>query len=590
MSVAQPIPLLYSGQVGQYFGTEYEALPQNVHETVRSTGDLISAQGLIYLGKLNCSQFSEIEVYAYATIDRRCAMSLMAGQSGLCGIDCVSKFADGSFLTTTTAQVLHNAYDEQNLFRISMPGMTAVELLAQHLDYVSDFETRCGEAQPGFEALLSIAQMVDEYTLRQQSNPGHFFLQLSGGFAQAGMAQVMDCDDDEFDEDDEDEFDGDHGQIVYDESDASPLIKAILQNDRAQVASLLQSGAELNPKGWDVVIPLVAAVYAGHPEMIQQLVAAGANVDRLDLEVNARPIGMAIKQARPDLVRLLLDLGASPEGGDLEETGLAVAVRENNLPILQMLLEAGADPNSGMEDDCRVIMLAADRLEMVQLLVAHGADVSAWSQGETAIMIAAYSLNQAVYDYLYPLVDDETRAYADENGTKEFEKARKSQARKSNKLAEKLGDAALYGKAAKVQQLISEGAEVNAITDCGKSPLMLAAMYGHVAAMEALLDAGADLNLLGDEEFDEGQTALMYIASSFFAKNRAAVIQLLFDRGADLNIQDAQGRSALMVAGENTDAVKALVDLGADVNLRDHEGNTAFTRGSWAVQKLLRPS
>jgi hypothetical protein len=53
---------------------------------------------------------------------------------------------------------------------------------------------------------------------------------------------VMGGDDDE-EEFEEEESDKDQDSIMYDESDASPLIKAILQNDRSQVASLLQSGS-----------------------------------------------------------------------------------------------------------------------------------------------------------------------------------------------------------------------------------------------------------------------------------------------------------------------------------------------------------
>jgi ankyrin repeat protein len=299
---------------------------------------------------------------------------------------------------------------------------------------------------------------------------------------------------------------------------------------------------------------------------------------------------MAIKQNRPDLVKLLLDAGASPEGGDLEETGLAMAIRHDNLPILQMLLEGGADPNMGMEDDYRAIMSAAfyGRLEMVKLLVAYGADVNAWSQGETAIMSAASNAHQAVYDYLYPLLDAETRRYADKHGQKEIARAIKRKAREANKIQEKLGDAALYGKLAKVQQLLSEGADPNAITECGKSPLMLAAMYGHKSVLEALLDAGADPNLGSDEQFEEGTTALMYIASSFFASNRAEVIKLLVDRGADLNAQNDKGQTALLLALQNTDAVKASIEAGADLNLRDNNGNSAMMLGTWAVQRLLR--
>ncbi|NES93075.1 MAG: ankyrin repeat domain-containing protein, partial [Okeania sp. SIO2B9] len=36
-----------------------------------------------------------------------------------------------------------------------------------------------------------------------------------------------------------------------------------------------------------------------------------------------------------------------------------------------------------------------------------------------------------------------------------------------------------------------------------------------------------------DEEFEEGQTALMYAVSSFWAQNRAEVVRFLVSRGAD---------------------------------------------------------
>ncbi|HEY9852097.1 MAG TPA: ankyrin repeat domain-containing protein [Leptolyngbyaceae cyanobacterium] len=591
MSAAQPIPLIYSGQAGNYFGTEYEELSADVHPSIHQVGQLLVNQGLTYLGKLTCSQFSQVEVYAYATPNQRIAVSVMAQESSLSGIDCVSKFADGSFLTTTTVQVINNAYDEQKLFRISLSGLNAVELLEQHLTFVRDFEQRCGAAQAVFANLLAIAQMVDEYTIRQQSNVGHGWLQFASGFARASVDRMMGSEGEEI-EDSSDDIDEEYDaySVEYDEGKVSPLIRAILQDDLAQVERLLETGAELNPDGWQKEVPLVAAVYRGNPAIIQTLIAAGANLNQLDMSIDARPIGMAIQQNRPDLVRLLLDAGASPEGGALGETGLAIAITKNNLPILQMLLEGGANPNAGMEDGYRAIMLAAlhGHLEMVQLLVAYGADVSAWSQGETAIMSAARNAHQAVYDYLYPLVDAEPRRYADKHGQKEIAKGIKRKARQANKLAEKLGDAALFGKLTQVQQLLAEGADPNAITECGKSPLMMAAMYGHKDVIAALLDAGADPNLGSDEEFEEGTTALMYIASSFFASNRAEVIELLVARGADVNARNDKGQTALIIAGENADAVKVLIDAGADLNLRDNEGNTAMMLGTWAIQKLLR--
>jgi ankyrin repeat protein len=592
MSANQPIPLLYSGQAGQYFGTEYEGLPATVHSTVQALGQLLADRGLRYLGQLTCSQFANVGVYAYATADQRVAVTIMSGQSGLQGIDCVSKFADGSFLTTTTVKVLPGIYDKQRLFRVSFPGLTAVELLAQHLTTVQDLEQQYGPANSGFEDLLAIAQLVDEYTLRQTSNDDHGILEFMNGFAQGSMAQVMQAGSDDVpdDEDEDDEDDEDSDCIEYDEEEATPLVQAILQDDFAGVEQFLADGVELNPSGWNCYLPLVAAVFRGNPEIIQRLIIAGAKVDQLDCEINARPLGMAIKQNRPDLVQLLLDAGASPEGGDIEQTALSVAAEKANLALVQMLLAAGADPNAGMEDDYRVIMSAAlnGHLEIVNCLVTHGADVNAWSQGETAIMSAARNGHQAVYDYLYPLLNEETRRHVDKHGPKAMARGSKSRERQANKLEEKLGTAAMYGNLAKVQQLLAEGAEANTITECGKSPLILAAMYGHKSTMAALLDAGADPNLGSDQEFEEGQTALMNISSSFFAGNRAEVIQFLADRGANLNAQDDKGRTALMMAGENADSVKVLLAAGADPNIRDHAGNTAMMLGSWAVQQLLR--
>jgi ankyrin repeat protein len=582
MHADQPIPLLYSGQAGQYFGTEYEGLPSDVVEAVKALDEQLRNRSLKYFGKLTCSQFQFVDIYAYGSLDQRIAVSIMVGEDGLQGIDCVSKFADGSFLTTTTVKVLPDAYEEQKLFRVSFPGLTAVELLAQHLLGVADFEVRYGEVNAQFDNLMAIAQSVDEYTLRQQDTFGHGMLQFLSGFASGGMMRTMGSEDEEDDDDCE--------RIEYDEAEETPIVQAILRNDLALVKKLLTEGADLNPTDWDEDPPLVAAVYRGNLEMIQCLIAAGADVNRIGLNVDARPISMAIKQHRPDLVKMLLDAGASPEGGDMSYTGLVVAIGANSPPIVKILLEAGANPNAEMEDDYRAIMHAARKgnLEIVKLLVEYGADVNAWSQGDTAIMIAAYAAHQEIYDYLYPLLDEEVRAYADEDGQKEIAKAIKRKTREANKINEKLGDLALYGKTNRVKQLLAEGADPNAITKNGKTPLIYAAMYGHKATITELLNAGADPNLGGEQEYEEGQTALMQIASSFFIDNRAALIKFLIDRGADPNIQDAQGQTALMIAGENADAVKALLDCGADPDLRDKDGNTAMMLGNWAVQQLLR--
>jgi ankyrin repeat protein len=72
------------------------------------------------------------------------------------------------------------------------------------------------------------------------------------------------------------------------------------------------------------------------------------------------------------------------------------------------------------------------------------------------------------------------------------------------------------------QILIEHGADVNATTPDGKTPLMFAAMFNQTAIMELLLSHGANADL----KSAEGMTA-MSLAQSMNAQDS---IQLLSDR------------------------------------------------------------
>jgi hypothetical protein len=183
MSATKSMTLLYNGRTGDYFGSESTALPRDVAPSIDRAGKLLTDRGLNYLGMLTCSQFAQIEVYVYVTPDRQVAVSLMATRSDLGGIDCVSKFADDSFLTNTTVRVVPGAYDAQQLFRFSYPQLNAVELLAQHLKTIPQFESRCGKVQPINTDLCSIARTIDEYNIRQKTNNGNGFITYAGAFA-----------------------------------------------------------------------------------------------------------------------------------------------------------------------------------------------------------------------------------------------------------------------------------------------------------------------------------------------------------------------------------------------------------------------
>jgi len=120
-----------------------------------------------------------------------------------------------------------------------------------------------------------------------------------------------------------------------------------------------------------------------------------------------------------------------------------------------------------------------------------------------------------------------------------------------------------------VQAAISNGADVNARTNEGTTPLMLAARYNQNPEMiTTLLKAGADIKARDGD----GSTALIYAARH---TENPEVITTLLGAGADLNVQTKAGNTALILAArynQNPEVTMTLLKAGADVNLRNKSG------------------
>jgi ankyrin repeat protein len=94
----------------------------------------------------------------------------------------------------------------------------------------------------------------------------------------------------------------------------------------------------------------------------------------------------------------------------------------------------------------------------------------------------------------------------------------------------------------------------------GTTPLMAAAAFADAATVARLLEAGADPNIANDA----GATALMWAAGD------SAKAAALIEHGADVNARSADGRTPLVIAAgapDGTAAVKLLIQHGASVNV-----------------------
>lgn len=137
--------------------------------------------------------------------------------------------------------------------------------------------------------------------------------------------------------------------------------------------------------------------------------------------------------------------------------------------------------------------------------------------------------------------------------------------------------AAQNGWADVVKLLLENGAKLDEQNIKGYTPLHLAAANGHQEVAELLMAAGAKTDV---KEGFYKKTAL-HLACQIQggpADLRVAgkMVHVLVEAGANLDVKDSEGRTALMYAAQqaNLAAVECLVMKGADVGMKDgrHEG------------------
>ena len=110
---------------------------------------------------------------------------------------------------------------------------------------------------------------------------------------------------------------------------------------------------------------------------------------------------------------------------------------------------------------------------------------------------------------------------------------------------------------------------INYKNSSGFTPLILASYSGNVEVATLLAKHVKEINVNSDSG-----TALM--AAVF--KNDIEITKILLDLGADANLADPNGTTALHYATRftNKEIIKLLVDYGADIKFKDNNGFSAL--------------
>lgn len=157
---------------------------------------------------------------------------------------------------------------------------------------------------------------------------------------------------------------------------------------------LLEKGAIIDhPAGW----PLQAAAKRGHGNVIEKLLAQGANVNALTSSEHF-PQGTALHAAcefgRVEVVRMLLEHGANPDLGPNDSTcPLIAATLNGDENVTRLLLDKKSEVNvHGGKYNATPLINAASWLsiEFVELILQAGANIDDEDEdGDTALISAA---------------------------------------------------------------------------------------------------------------------------------------------------------------------------------------------------------
>jgi len=134
---------------------------------------------------------------------------------------------------------------------------------------------------------------------------------------------------------------------------ADELFDAIERHDRRQVEALLARGADPNEPltkspGWRPLEAAIEEAYHGGPPdvlsaIVQALIQRGADVNAWDQERRFTPLLAAVAWSFFPAVQMLLEAGADPNAINARrESPLILAVGQNDLPTAELLLRRGA--------------------------------------------------------------------------------------------------------------------------------------------------------------------------------------------------------------------------------------------------------
>ncbi len=413
----------------------------------------------------------------------------------------------------------------------------------------------------------------------------------------------------------------------------TPLMFAARSGNVDAVRALLDKGAQIEAvEKLRGSTALLWAAEQNHPEVVKLLLERGAKVDAKtkvaaaaagrggraagkggakgaapasdatkgsapggasELAANAAPVRIVPEEAAPAALAAGKGKAAPavddddpdafarpPAGGNGGITALILATREGGLQSMKVLLDAGAPINQQSANGNTALIVAAmnGNAETINFLLERGADVNlANAQGWTPLYLTVKARTMEKGTMPNPKVDEDGLFKA---------------------ITFMLDHGVNVNARIRGNTEVHNGIAATWLRESGATAFLRASFCADLPVMKLLLAHGADPNIATTDK----TTALMALSGVGYAdgfthdfgteKESLEGMQILIDKGADVNATNADGVTALHGAAHKNflAGIDYLVSKGADLSIRSHRetqyerkggpGNTAL---DWAT-------
>jgi len=379
---------------------------------------------------------------------------------------------------------------------------------------------------------------------------------------------------------------------------ATPMSLAAEVANTEMLKVLIEAGADPDSPNPDGMTALLAVSRTGNVEAAQVLLKAGAKVDAKEKFGGQTPLMWASARRHPEMMELLIAKGADVNAASTDRnyqrhiqaegrpknldsgglTPLLYAARENCMACVDVLLKHNADINLPDPDSVSPLVVAIMNAnwDLAKQLIDAGADVNQWDMfGETPLYLALNSRTRL----------DGGRASIDPiNKTTGTQIVRLLLDKGANPNA----------------QLFFQPANLSGTTNTrGATPLIRAANNNDLEMVKLLLEKGADATIY----MADRQTPIHAVLAGRAPENQAIeMIKILQKAGTDVNVvalinhpQEIRGGTALhyAVRKRQKEVIKLLASMKIDMNAVDQDGLTALdytqSRGFMPFMALQTP-